>query len=252
MQAGAGCAVSQRSCLAACLLKAIHLLANGEGLLAEAGIEQLLAPGGVAGAGWNRLRLRNDGEGRVRRVHQLQILLVLRRGALGHLVHPFRFVAFGQADEVIEGGKEVIVPAVAGYGHERAHGEGVDQLVVERLILRQGRRTDRAGGAWFGGKCGAMAGEVERLRIDADVVRGGIAQPGLRVDGAGEMVVQVTTLGHAGKKSVQGERTGGARLLHAGCGLLLRRVDLRMRRKKLQQNGNQQSKLREAGAKNCR
>ena len=94
--------------------------------------------------------------------------------------------------------------------------------------------------------------EVERFGVDADVVRGGIAQPGFRVDGAAEMVVQVTTLGHAGKKGVQGERAGCACLLHAGCGLLLRRDDLRMRGKKDKQKGKQQSKLREAASTESR
>jgi hypothetical protein len=63
------------------------------------------------------------------------------------------------------------------------------------------------------------------------------------------MAVQIAALGHAGKKGVQRERAGGAGLFHAGGGLLLGRAGLRMRRKKLQQNGKQQSKLRETGAR---
>ena len=189
--------------LAALLLKAIHLLANGEGLLTEAAIKQLLAPCGVASAGWNRLGLRDDSESYVRRVHQLQILLVLRRRKRGDFVYPFRRVAPGQAAKLIEGSKEVIVSAITGRRHEAAHGEGVDQLVVERLMLQQRRRTDRAGGTWFGSKSSAMAGKIERLRIDADVVRGGIAQKCLRVDCACEMTVQLTPLGHALKKGAK-------------------------------------------------
>jgi hypothetical protein len=94
-----------------------------------------------------------------------------------------------------------------------------------------------------------MAGEVERLRIDADVVDGGIAQKCFCVDCACEVIVQIAALGHALKKRVKRKRTRGTRLLHGGCGLLLRRMDLRMCRKKLRQSDNQQSKLREAGAK---
>jgi hypothetical protein len=60
--------------------------------------------------------------------------------------------------------------------------------------------------------------------------------------------VQVTALGHACKKGVQGERAGCACLLHAGCGLLLRRGDLRIGRKKMKQKAKQQSKLREAAS----
>ena len=63
------------------------------------------------------------------------------------------------------------------------------------------------------------------------------------------MTVQLTALGHALKKGAKREWTGGARLFHGGCGLLLRRVGLRVCRKKLQQNGNEQSNLREAGAR---
>jgi hypothetical protein len=61
------------------------------------------------------------------------------------------------------------------------------------------------------------------------------------------MVVQIAALGHAGKKGAQGERARRASLLHAGCGLLFRRAELRMRGKKLKQKEKQQSKLREAG-----
>jgi hypothetical protein len=63
------------------------------------------------------------------------------------------------------------------------------------------------------------------------------------------MVVQIATLGHAGKKGAQSERAALAGLLHAGCGLLLRRADLRVPGKKVKQKGKQHSKLREAGAR---
>jgi hypothetical protein len=63
------------------------------------------------------------------------------------------------------------------------------------------------------------------------------------------MVVQVAALGHAGEKCAQSERAGRAGLLHAGCGLLFRRAELRMRGKKLKQKKKQQSKLRETGSR---
>ncbi len=88
--------------------------------------------------------------------------------------------------------------------------------------------------------------EVECFGVDADVVRGCVAQPGLRIDGAAKMVMQVATLGHPGKKGAQGEGAGCSCLLHAGCRLLLRRGDLRIRRKKVKLKGKQQSQLREA------
>jgi hypothetical protein len=62
------------------------------------------------------------------------------------------------------------------------------------------------------------------------------------------MAVQVTALGHASEKRAQSERAGRTRLFHAGCGLLLRRVRLRVRWEKMKQKGQQQSKLREAAA----
>jgi hypothetical protein len=77
----------------------------------------------------------------------------------------------------------------------------------------------------------------------------GVSQKGLCVDSTAEMAVQVSALGHTGEKGAESKRTGRARLFHVGCGLLLRRTGLRLRRKKLQQNGKQQSKLREAGAR---
>jgi hypothetical protein len=94
-------------------------------------------------------------------------------------------------------------------------------------------------------------GEVERLGKNADVIGGGIAEPGFGIDGASEMVVEIAAFGHASEEGTQSERASGARLLHVGCGLLLRRTDLHTglgwRGKKLKQNGKQQSKLREAG-----
>jgi hypothetical protein len=59
-------------------------------------------------------------------------------------------------------------------------------------------------------------GEVERLRNNAVVIGGGIAEPGFGIDGAGEMAVEIAAFGHTGKEGTQRERARGARLLHIG------------------------------------
>ena len=72
-----------------------------------------------------------------RRLHQFEILLILRGCAAGHLVHPLAGVPLAQPAEAIECGEKMVVAAEAGGGHEAAHGEGVNQSVVEHLIGRR-------------------------------------------------------------------------------------------------------------------
>ena len=165
-------------------------------------------------------------------------------------------MALCQAEEAIEAVKEMIVAALSGSRHEGAHGEGVNKLVIEMLILRQRCCRNRAGGAGLNRKRRPMMSEGQLLRIDTDMVSGSIAQPALGVYRAGKVIVQIAALGHGRKESLQRKRTRSARLFHTRLSLLLRRLRwgrsfarrLRLRGKNLQQNGEHQSKLREAGA----
>ena len=93
--------------------------------------------------------LRRVAEGR--RLHQLQILLILRGGAAGHLVHPLADVLLVQPAKAVEGGKELVVPAEARSGHKAAHREGVDQPVVEILVRREAAGGLRTSGGVQGG-----------------------------------------------------------------------------------------------------
>ncbi len=99
--------------------------APGQQLAAQS--REILAPGEVL----------SDGVQPVpgRRFHQLEILLVLRRGPSRALVEKFTGMARIGPAEFGEGLEEMIVPGLALGGHEAAHREGIDQPVVELLGL---------------------------------------------------------------------------------------------------------------------
>src|SRR5262249_38729734 len=70
-----------------------------------------------------------------RSVNQLDVLHVLGGGAGGNLVEPLAEMVLRDSAEAREGVEEMIVGADALGRHERAHGEGVDQVVIEMLVL---------------------------------------------------------------------------------------------------------------------
>ena len=112
-----------------------HVLAICRHFVAQAPVQQILAKLG-------QVRIPADlarNPGRVpkcRRLHQFQVLLVLRRCPAGHLVHPFAGMPLVQPAKPGKGGKKLVVPAEARGGHKAAHGKGVDQPVVEVLVGR--------------------------------------------------------------------------------------------------------------------
>ncbi len=135
-------------------------------------------------------------------MHQLEILVVLGGGAAGHFVDPLGDVRFVEPAKAAEGGEELVVLAPTGRGDKAAHGERVDELVVERLvggseIAGELLRRDQ------GFSATGRLGEAEAGRVDAQAVFGGVADEGLGVDRAGEMDVQVGALGKIAEKSAQ-------------------------------------------------
>src|SRR5258708_2367876 len=52
-------------------------------------------------------------------------------------IEPFAGMGDIDAGETAEGGEELVVATDAGAGHEAAHGEGVDEGIVELLILER-------------------------------------------------------------------------------------------------------------------
>ena len=117
-----------------------HVLAVGSNFVAQTVVQQRLAQLGKILPGGLRLQADLVGNpGRVhegRRLHQFQILLILRGGAAGYLVHPLARMPLVQPAKAVEGGEKLVVPAESGGGHKAAHGEGVDQAVVEILVGR--------------------------------------------------------------------------------------------------------------------
>ena len=92
-------------------------------------------------------------------VHDFEILLVLDGGAGGDLVKPLRGVVFEPA-EAAKRGEKLVVAGKAGGGDEIAHGEGVDELIVEVLVAQ-----DRVAAGTAPSGQGGTAGAVERTSV---------------------------------------------------------------------------------------
>jgi len=173
-------------------------------LVSEGGEIVLPGNGGCGGAGM--------GEGRG--VHEFEILFVLRGGAGGKFVEPIAQVGAAHFLKFIEGVEEVVVRGDAGGWDEAAHGEGVNQGVVESLVFE-----GLAGGDFaFGADGFGRGGGGERLRlaegqsggVDAQVIFDGFGDEGFRVDGTGDVDVEVGALGHFEEPGVEsdGRRSG--------------------------------------------
>lgn len=102
-----------------------------------------------------------------------------------------------------KGVEEMVVAGDARRREKAAHGEGVDQGVVEMLVVK-----GSGGGKFAFAACGLLVGVSGGLRfgkgkfcgIDAELVFGSGANPGFGINGAAEVVVQVGAFGHAEKK----------------------------------------------------
>src|ERR1700733_4708314 len=75
------------------------------------------------------------GVGEDRRLHDLEVLLILGSSARGHLIQPLPGMGFVDTAEATEGSKELIVTAYASAGNKAAHRERVDEVIVEALVL---------------------------------------------------------------------------------------------------------------------
>ena len=150
-------------------------------------------------------------------LHDLEVLLVLGGGAGGDLVKPLAGVLGGA--EAGEGSEELVVAGGAGGGDEAAHREAVDESVVEVLVFEE-----KAGGdLGLGANTVPGSGEREGDGVDAEALLDCFGEEGFGVDGAGEMHMEVGTLGHGGEEGIElgraelfcgVEGTGGALL---GC-----------------------------------
>jgi hypothetical protein len=149
--------------------------------------------------------LREVGEDRC--LHDLKVLLILRCSAGGDFVEPLCRMGLMETAEAIEGSEELIVSADAGAGNEGAHGEGIDESVVELLVFESVLGTKIAfttdglgrdasgGGVWFK--------EAVRGGIDTEKIGGAVLDEGLSIDRASEMHVQICALRHTSEKGVE-------------------------------------------------
>ena len=143
-------------------------------------------------------------------MHDLEILLILRGCATGDLVDPFTNMGVIDGSETGESCEKLIVPAYACRRNEAAHGEVVDQGVIEPLILEgifraavpfpaDRLRRDAAG-------CGGGLEETARRRTVTEPIRDGLANETFGIDCAGQVHVEVAALGHSGQKGCELQR----------------------------------------------
>ena len=199
-----------------------ELVAGGGYFVSQASGQELIAEMGEFFTGWIAahavglgppdLVAEFCGVGEGWGLHEFEVLLVLRGGAGGDFVEPLADVAFVGTAEARERGEELIVAADTGSWDEAAHGEGVDEGVVEFLIFEGGGGGDVAfcaDGLWRDAAGGAdIFCEAEGCGVDAEMVGGGVGDEGLGVDGATEMAVEISALGHAREEGMEFERVG--------------------------------------------
>src|SRR5262249_39977229 len=116
----------------------------------------------------------SGGVAEVRRLHDFEILLVLRRSPRRDFVEPLAYMMFACSMEFVESVEEMVVLADTGIRNERAHGKGVDQLVVQSLILEclRGRHFALFANRlrWIAARHRIDLGEREIANVNAKIV----------------------------------------------------------------------------------
>ena len=162
----------------------------------------------------------------VRRLHDFKVLLILRSGARCDLVQPFSVVHVFKNVEPCEGREELVMSAEACERHEAAHGEAVDQIVIQLLIGQRGGGGDGSRRACRKLRSSpSQAGWLDEAHGrggDAKLVLCAVCDEGLRVDGAAQVHMQVGSLGHVHQESMQVERVR-ARGVEGADGAVFRR-----------------------------
>ena len=146
--------------------------------------------------------LRRMAEGR--RIHQLQVLVVLCRGPVRHFVHPLGRVALVQAADPVKNGKELVVPAPPRRWHKAPHRNRVDQLVVEQLALPAD--VARKALCRHQPPRARRLGKTQRRRIDAQPILARVADQRLGINRARQVHMQVGAFGKVREKRAQCRR----------------------------------------------
>ena len=129
-----------------------------------------------------------------RRYHQLLIQLVLRRRPSSGLGQHFAFGAVRSFPKLSEGVEEMVVPRLSRQ-LPVAHGIGVDHSGIEARIVEG--LADRGRGT------AGTGAYREGLRIHAILALRTPLDERFRVNGAGQVIVQVAALGHLAQKRQQ-------------------------------------------------
>jgi hypothetical protein len=203
------------------IAKAAEILAAGPGGVTGAVLRGVSRRAGPFEMSDDFAHIGEDGS-----LHDLEILLVLRGGASSDLVEPLSNVGFVDSVETIEGGEELVVAADACTGNEAAHGKGVDQGIIELLIVEDALgahiafAADRLRRKTPGGS--GSSKKAVRAEIDAQAVLGSILKEGLGIDSTREVHVQVCPFWHASQEGAEFEWTLTGCLKSEGCALLRR------------------------------
>ena len=223
---------------AALALSFIELRAHGGQIFCQACVEQLLAQVGKICVHVNRPQVLGQRQGRpeVGRMHDFQVLLVLRGRTTGHLIDPLaNMPGILHRLKMIEGGEKVIVPRLPGDGDEGSHGKRIDQLVIKFLVGKRvggGHSFFAANRLWRqAARHGRGFVKHQGFGVDAEIVLRGVADEAFRVHGADQVHVQIGAFRHVVKKSIKSERPLLAGLLQgsSGADFAILRGGLRLR-----------------------
>ena len=199
--------------LAALALAFLKLRSHRGQIFLQACVEQLPAQLGEIRMRVDRPQVLGQSQGRpeVGRMHDFEVLLILRRSAAGQLIDPLAHVpGILHRLKVIEGCEKVIVSRLLGGGNEGSHGKYVDQLVIELLV---GESVGCALPLFATNRLRRQAAghrrrlvKHQRFGVDAQIVFRRVADEAFRVHGACQVRVQIGALGHVVKEGVKGER----------------------------------------------
>ena len=146
----------------------------------------------------------------IRRVHQLQVLFVLRRRARRHLINPLAGVPVIRPSKFRKRVEKMIVPGYARRRHKSPHRKRIHQRIVQFLIPERGFRGDFAFAARI--LLDSAAGRCWRLRkrqlrnVHAQMILRSRTDPRFRVHRSAQVIVQVAALRHLEQKLAKLQR----------------------------------------------
>jgi len=147
-----------------------------------------------------QLHAQFGGRASVGRMHEFDVFDMLARGAIDHGGDRFGYVAVRCQAELVEGSEEVVVTGFVS-GAPVAHGPGIDDLVIEDVVVI-GAADSRLGRVFLAGIAGGSH-EARGGAVHAEIVGDGEVNQIFGVDRAIEVIVQIAAFRHVVEKSQQ-------------------------------------------------